>query len=121
ISSVYKKNFVEPALLGKVIGHHLKDSPSWLNITLGSTVHFFVGYLFTEIHLFLYQIYTPNWYNALFFGVINGLFGASVWYLTIKLYPKVLTVHISQYLTQLVIGHVIFAIIIVYMYAPPHL
>ncbi|HET8828274.1 MAG TPA: hypothetical protein VFM79_02985, partial [Pelobium sp.] len=36
ISSVYKKNFIEPALLGKVIGHHLKDSPSWLNITLGS-------------------------------------------------------------------------------------
>lgn len=120
LSSIYKKNFVEPSLLGKVIGHHLKDSPSWLNIILGSIIHFFVGYLFTETHLFLYQIYTPIWYNALFFGIINGLIGAFVWYITIKLYPTVLKVNVTQYLTQLVIGHVIFGLIIIYMYAPPH-
>ena len=121
ISSVYKKNFVEPVLLAKIINHHLKDSPTWLNLLLGTVIHFFIGYLFAEVHLFLYRILTPIWYNALFLGFINGIFGAFVWYLVIRLYQKILTVHISQYLIQLVIGHIIFALIIVYMYAPPHL
>lgn len=121
VSSVLKKNFIEPVLLGKIIGYYLKDSPRWLNVILGTVVHFFVGYLFVAIHLFLYQIYTPIWYNALFFGVINGVFGAFIWYFTIKLYQHILSVHLSQYLMQLIIGHVIFAIIVVYMFAPPHI
>lgn len=121
VSTIYKKNFVEPVLLGKVIHHHLKDSPTWLNIVLGTIIHFLVGYLFVEIHLFLYRIFTPAWYNGLFFGLVNGVFGAFVWYITIRLYREVLSVHISQYLIQLIIGHIIFGLIIVYMYAPPHL
>lgn len=121
VSTIYKKNFVEPVLLGKIINHYLKDAPSWLNVFLGLIVHFFVGYLFTEIHLYLYRILTPAWYNALFLGIANGVFGAFVWYIVIRIYRKILTVHISQYLIQLVIGHVIFALIVVYMYAPPHL
>ncbi len=121
VSTIYKKNFVEPILLGKIINYHLKDGPTWLNVTLGAIIHFFVGYLFTEIHLFLYQILTPAWYNAIFLGLANGIFGAFVWYITIRVYQKVLKVHISEYLIQLVIGHVIFGLIIVYMYAPPHL
>jgi hypothetical protein len=121
ISSIYKKNFIEPVLLSKVINYHLKDSPTWLNLVLGTIIHFFMGYLFAEAHLFLYRILTPAWYNALFLGLANGILGALVWYAVIRIYRKVLTVHVSQYLIQLVIGHIIFALIIVYMYAPPHL
>ncbi|HTN22128.1 MAG TPA: hypothetical protein VL125_16745 [Pelobium sp.] len=121
ISSIYKKNFIEPVLLSKVINYHLKDSPTWLNRVLGTTIHFFMGYLFAEAHLFLYRILTPAWYNALFLGLANGILGALVWYAVIRIYRKVLTVNVSQYLIQLVIGHIIFALIIVYMYAPPHL
>lgn len=120
VSSVLKKNFIEPVLLGKIIGYYLKDSPGWLNVILGTVVHFFAGYIFVAIHLFLYQIYTPIWYNALFFGVVNGVFGAVIWYVAIMLYQHILNVHISQYLTQLIVGHVIFAFIILYMFAPPH-
>jgi len=121
VSSVYKKNFIEPVLLAKIINHHLKDSPTWLNLLLGTIIHFFAGYLFAEVHLFLYRILTPAWYNALFLGLVNGIFGALVWYAVLRIYRKVLTVHVSYYLVQLIIGHIIFALIIVYMYAPPHL
>lgn len=121
VSSIYKKNFVEPVLLGKIINYYIEDAPSWLNVSLGVIIHFFVGYLFTEIHLYLYRILTPAWYNALFLGIANGIFGAFVWYIVIRIYCKILTVHLSQYLIQLVFGHIIFARIIVYMYAPPHL
>ena len=121
VSTVYKKNFVEPVLLGKVINFYLKDSPTWLNVMLGAIVHFFVGYLFTEVHLYLYQILTPVWYNAIFLGLANGFFGAFVWYITILTYQEVLKVHIYEYLVQLIIGHIIFGLVILYMYAPPFL
>lgn len=120
VSTVYKKNFIEPILLGKVINYYIKDSPTWLSIMLGAVVHFFVGYLFTEVHLYLYQILTPAWYNGIFLGLANGLVGAFVWYITIRIYREVLKVHIYQYLIQLIVGHIIFGLIIVYMYAPPH-
>lgn len=120
-STVYKKNFVEPVLLAKIISYHLKDSPNWLSLFLGTVVHFFMGYLFAEVHLFLYRLFTPVWYNALFFGFANGIFGALVWYVVIQVYQKVLAVHVSYYLVQLIIGHIVFALIILYMYAPLHL
>lgn len=119
ISTVLKKNFIEPVLLGKIINYHLKDSPKWLDNTLGMLVHLFVGYLFTEVHLFLYRVFTPAWYNAILFGVINGVFGALIWYITIKIYAQVLKTQVSQYLIQLIVGHILFALFIVYMYAPP--
>ena len=118
VSNSYKKNFKEYSLLAKIINHHLKDSPTWLNLTLGVIVHFFVGYLFTLIHLYYYQILIPAWYNAIFLGLINGIIGAIVWYIVIKIYAEILNVSVIHYLIQLVIAHVIFAIIILYMYSP---
>ena len=121
LSSIYHKNFIEPVLLGKMIHHHLKDSPTWVNNFFGTVIHFFAGYIFTEIHLFLYQILTPAWYNGLFLGLANGVIAVVVWYVLIRIYKDVLTTHLSQYLMQLVIGHIIFALIVVHMYAPPSL
>lgn len=121
VSSIYKKNFIEPLLLGKIIHHHLKDSPTWLNVVLGTIIHFFTGYIFAEAHLFLYRILTPAWYNGLFLGLLNGIIAVGVWYALIRIYNNVLRTHVTEYLVQLIVGHVIFALIVVYMFAPPSL
>ncbi len=121
VSSIYKKNFIEPVLIGRMIHNHLKDSPTWLNVFLGAVIHFFTGYIFTEIHLFLYQILTPAWYNGLFLGLANGLIAVVIWYALIKIYKNVLNSQVTEYLVQLLVGHVIFALIVLYMFAPPSL
>ncbi|MFC5283875.1 hypothetical protein [Pedobacter alpinus] len=118
VLSTKKRNFVEPSHLAKIFNYHLKDSPSWLNIILGVILHFIVGYLFTLIHLYYYQLLKPIWYNGLFLGLANGLLGALVWYVVIKIYNDVLTVDVKLYLLQLVIAHIIFGLVILYMYKP---
>lgn len=118
VSYSYNRNFIEPSLLSKIVSYHLNDAPSWLNLTLGTVLHFVVGYLFTVIHLYLYQLYTPIWYNGIFFGLVNGLLGAVIWYLTIKIYNQVLQVEVKTYLIQLVIAHILFGLTIVWMYHP---
>ena len=118
MSYQYRSNFNEPSLLGKVIGFHLKDAPQWLNLTLGIIVHFVVGFLFTAIHLFLYRLLTPVWYNAVFLGFLNGLVAAAIWYTVIKIYHDVIYPKLPAYLIQLVLGHLIFGLVIVFMYLP---
>jgi hypothetical protein len=122
-SSIYsyssKKNFLEPSLLAKIINYHLKDSPKWLNLVIGYFLHFLVGILFTAVHVYLYLLYTPVWYNAVFFGIVNGIIGALVWYMVIKIYQQVLHVAVLEYLFQLILAHIVFALTILYMYILP--
>lgn len=121
VSSLARKNFVEPVLLGKIIGHYLKDAPTWLNVTLGTIIHFFTGYIFAEAHLWFYRILTPAWYNGIFLGLANGILGALIWYAVIRVYKNFMEVHVANYLLQLILGHIIFGLVIVMMYAPPAL
>lgn len=73
---------------------------------------------FTLIHLYYYQLLTPIWYNGFFLGLINGIVGAVVWLIVIKIYRDILTVDIKMYLFQLVIAHILFGLVILYMYKP---
>ncbi|OAQ39746.1 hypothetical protein A5893_09195 [Pedobacter psychrophilus] len=121
MTNVYKKEFREPNLIGKIVEHHIKDSPKWLSITSGYIIHFVVGFIFTSIQLYLYLLIAPVWYNAILLGIINGIVGCIIWYFTIMIYSDVLFVKVGSFLYQLMFAHIIFSIVIMLMYILPRL
>lgn len=116
-----EKEFREANLIAKIFDHHIKDSPKWLSITSGYIIHFIVGFVFTSIHLYLYLLIAPIWYNAIFLGIINGIISYIVWYITIIIYNDVLFVKVGNFLYQIIFAHIIFAMVIMLMYVLPRL
>ena len=95
-----------------------KLSESNKAITIGLVTHYGVGIFFSICYLILWRngIGQPDLINACIFGLINGVFGIFIWRLFLLIHPSPPFLPFKTYMASLVIGHVAFAIGIVYSF-----
>ncbi len=117
-SRKYRKQFREPELLNHLLGHreNIRGSAGgWL-------VHYAVGLLFTQVYWRAWKKYqvSPGLLHGILLGGFTGIFGASVWKLTIYLHPDPPKIEYKEYYRHLVIAHAIFGVTEVIVYRSIH-
>jgi uncharacterized membrane protein YagU involved in acid resistance len=87
-------------------------------ITIGLVTHYGVGIFFAICYLILWSngIGKPDLIHAFIFGLINGVFGIFIWRLFLFLHPSPPKLPFKTYMTSLIIGHVAFAIGVMYTF-----
>ncbi|HTF27241.1 MAG TPA: hypothetical protein VK625_00275 [Flavitalea sp.] len=79
---------------------------------VGIIVHYFVGFLFTAIYLWLWNhdIIGTSIISTALLGFMTGLAAISVWIIFFALHPRPVRVPLTLYLTCIFIGHIFFAV-----------
>jgi hypothetical protein len=117
-----EKTMDVPKILGSMLlnekGPGNKPSASPKARLTGIIAHYSVGILFALIYLLLWHfgIGKPDMKWALIFGFVSGIFGIMVWRVFIALHPHPPDIPLKSYLVHLVIAHVVFAAVTVFVY-----
>ena len=83
-----------------------------VTILVGLIAHYFIGFLFTAIYLWLWDhhVLSTNFISTVLLGFTTGLAGISVWIIFFALHPRPVKVPLKIYLPCILIGHVFFAL-----------
>jgi hypothetical protein len=77
-----------------------------------------VGILYAFIYALLWNngIGKPNYVNSIIFGVVSGFVAIIGWKTIIGIHPNPPSIPIREYMVALFFTHIIFAIILFYIY-----
>lgn len=111
LSVKHKEKFLEPLALNQLL--YPKNKKEQAHHTLGYLVHYLVGLFFSAFffHIFQNKTLKPNWKNFTLLGFFNGLMGALVWYISLRLHINPPKIKLGKYFLQLVGAHVIFGVL----------
>lgn len=87
------------------------SAPGWI-------LHYIVGFIFAAAFFILWNTTTlpMNFKTSLLFGFIAGVVGVVVWKIVFELHHRPPKINFALYFTQLIFAHVIFALIVYFVY-----
>ncbi|WP_378187068.1 hypothetical protein ACE939_01810 [Aquimarina sp. W85] len=113
-SYIRKRQFKEPELLTILMHRHFKINSDKRTTNLpGWVLHFLLGYLFLFIYdsCFVYTSIEPSLGWSFIVGIGMGILGIIGWQIIFAINPNPPKVTFHEFYIQLVIAHVIFALI----------
>ena len=113
-SYIRKRQFKEPRLLTLLIYRPSnKAAEKRNNNFVGWVIHFMLGYFFLFLYDsgFFYTPIEPSLIWSLVFGVALGILGIIGWQIMFALHPDPPPTTIHEFYIQLLIAHVIFALV----------
>jgi uncharacterized membrane protein YagU involved in acid resistance len=84
-------------------------------ITIGLLTHYSIGIVFSICYLILWEngIGKPDITYGFIFGIINGILGIFIWRLFILIHPSPPRLPFKTYMSSLVLGHVVYALVVI--------
>lgn len=109
LSALTNKQFREPELLNGLLNNWFhKSFPK--TAPAGWLIHYAVGLMFIVAYHFVFNLIEPTLLNYVWTGLVSGLIGAGVWFVTLNIHPVPPPTHRAGYYAQLVPAHIIFAL-----------
>ena len=113
LSSIKDRNFREPELLGNMLwklAPAINKKPAWIT---GWLLHYTIGVVFTTIYNRLVKKYRPgpSVKSQIVIGLITGLAAIAGWHITKGIHPDPPNINYKKFYGQLLIAHIIFAIV----------
>jgi H+/Cl- antiporter ClcA len=114
LSASKKRNFREPALLGKMIHRLIPAIKKIQAHEAGWLLHYGVGVFFASVyHVILKK--QPHRNNRLYtgaaLGAVTGLAGAAIWRVAFHLHPNPPRPAYRRFYGQLIVAHIIFGVV----------
>ena len=117
-----KKNLAVIHILGSMVTFRTQEggniSYSFISLMSGFFIHFIVGILYGFVYYWLWEngIGIPNYLNSIIFGAGSGIVAILGWKIFLYIHPKPPSIPIKEYMVALFFTHIIFAIILIYVY-----
>lgn len=121
VSRKEREQFREPQLLNRLLygKEHGKMGPveKSRQPAAGFLLHYCTGILFSSCyHLFWKEkVKTSVLKNGISYGLSFGILGVSIWKTVFKVHPNPPEIGLNRYLKQLIIAHLIFGMMVVFI------
>ncbi|MXV52402.1 hypothetical protein GS399_15615 [Pedobacter sp. HMF7647] len=118
LSAKKGKDFREPEILAKLIKRLFPGMDNASCRLSGWSAHYLVGLVFVLIYSELWEKtkLKPTLINGLILGGLSGVFGVTVWNLTLKLHPNTPAIDEKRFFGQLLPAHLVFGLFAVIGY-----
>jgi hypothetical protein len=113
VSASAKELYKEPVLIAYILNKLQIEIAPEQKIILGWLLHYCIGFCFVVVYhyLWFYEIMKMSWSVAFIFGILSGIIGILGWIILFKISPQQPKINFKGYYIQLLIAHIVFAVV----------